>query len=242
MQKSTNLNNVVALENVTKRYGAELVPAVEGVSFQVAKEELVCIVGPSGCGKSTILKMIAGLEKPTSGQILKPDNVAMVFQSGALLPWLTVFDNVALPLKEQHLASNKVTQTVLKYLAMTGLSEFEQKYPRELSGGQRQRVGIARALAVSPELLLLDEPFSALDPKTTEELHQDVIKIWKETRQTIIMVSHLIEEAVSLASRVILMRQGKMEKIYPIDLPRPRREQEHGFAQAVQDIRREFFR
>ena len=132
--------------------------------------------------------------------------------------------------------------TALQYIAMTGLSGFEQKYPRELSGGQRQRVGIARALAVDPSVLLLDEPFSALDPKTTEELHKDIINIWRDTKKTIVMISHLIEEAVSLADQVLLIKNHTNAKTFTIDLSRPRRDSEMEFSREVSKIRTEFFK
>jgi NitT/TauT family transport system ATP-binding protein len=172
----------------------------------------------------------------------KPDNVAMVFQSGALLPWLTALDNVGLGLAAKGLAPIHVRAESEKYIAMMGLREFAAKYPRELSGGQRQRVGIARAFAVDPDVLLLDEPFSALDPKITEELHRDVLKIWQSTGKTIVMVSHAIEEAVTLADRIFLVKNHTIEKTFSITLPRPRRDNETGFAHEVQQVRREFFK
>ena len=165
----------------------------------------------------------------------------MAFQSGALFPWLTVFENAALGLRQMGASESEVSRVVEKNLRAMNMHAFESKYPADLSGGQRQRVGIARALAVDPEVLLLDEPFSALDPKTTAELHDDIIAIWRETKKTVVMVSHLIEEAVSLADRVILMRDGTVDSVFPVDLPYPRRESEN-FHRDVMRIRREFFR
>src|SRR5262249_34994340 len=144
-------------------------------------------------------------------------------------------------LRANNLSKRKANQAVAKYLDMMGLVDFLSKFPRELSGGQRQRVGIARALAVEPQVLLLDEPFSALDAKTTEELHKDVLNIWSQTRTTIVMVSHLIEEAVSLADRIILMKNFSVSTVFTIDLPRPRRESGELFSHEVNKIRREFF-
>ncbi len=145
-------------------------------------------------------------------------------------------------LRAQAKSKKNIEQEGKKYLEMVGLADFAQKYPRELSGGQRQRVGLARALAVEPKLMLLDEPFSALDPKTTEDLHKDLLKIWKETAISVVMVSHLIEEAVSLADRVVLMKEGHIEEIFPITLSYPRRENGVAFHEEVQKIRRAFFK
>ena len=239
MQNDSDLNKVVALTRVTKAYPHEE-PAVRDVSFSVSSGEFVCVIGPSGCGKSTLLKLIAGLEKPTAGNIVRPDNVSMVFQSGALFPWLSVVDNVSIGLRAQGMVPLKATAVAREYLALLGLTGFEQKYPRELSGGQRQRVGIARALAVKPSVLLLDEPFSALDPKTNFFLHEDLIKIWKETKVTVIMVSHLIGEAVALAERVVFMENGAIKQTFPITISYPRHEQGVAVLSEIEKIRRVF--
>lgn len=233
---------MISFINVSKTYSGNLQPSLNGVNFAVQDGEFFCIVGPSGCGKSTILKIIANLENASSGEAICPDNAAMVFQSGALLPWLNVYENVAFGLRAKKIAERKAKEECLKYIEITGLKEFESKYPRDLSGGQRQRVGLARALAINPKVLLLDEPFSALDTGTTEELHKDLIKIWQTTKKTIVMVSHSIEEAVSLAGRIMLMKAGKEEKIYEVKLPYPRRELEADFIHHVQTIRKEFFK
>jgi NitT/TauT family transport system ATP-binding protein len=242
MQNDTNLNNIIVFEKVSKTYEPNDEIALRDVSFSVKNGEFACIIGPSGGGKSTILKLIAGLEKESSGKITKPEHISMVFQAGALLPWLTVFDNVALGLRAKKEPEAKIKTISEKYIEMVGLSGLEGKYPRELSGGQRQRVGIARALAVDPEVLLLDEPFSALDPKTTEELHRDVLAIWAKTKKTIVMVSHLIEEAVSLADTIFLIKDYTVAHAFSISLSRPRRENEEQFAHEVMQVRREFFK
>ncbi len=241
MPNDSNLNNLITFENVSKIYEPTKEVALRDVSFSVKTGEFVCVIGPSGGGKSTILKLIAGLEEPSSGKIMKPPHISMVFQAGALLPWLNVYGNVAFGLSRRRESDAKTKSTVEKYISLVGLSGMEQKCPRELSGGQRQRVGIARALAVDPEVLLLDEPFSALDPKTTEELHQDLLKIWSATGKTIVMVSHLIEEAVALADEVILMKDYTIAHAFPIALPRPRRANEASFAHEVMEVRRAFF-
>ena len=242
MHNDSDSTNIITFEKVTKFYDGEITPAVRSVSFEVKQGEFVCIVGPSGCGKSTALKLIAGLDEPTSGIVHHPHNVAMAFQSGALFPWLTVFENVALGLRQQGMRGENLKHAVEKELIAVKMQKFAEKYPGEISGGQRQRVGIARALAVNPSVLLLDEPFSALDPKTTAELHQDILDIWRETKKTIVMVSHLIEEAVALADTVILMRQGMIDSIFPITLPYPRHEQGGEFMRDVLQIRKEFFK
>ncbi|KKW30336.1 MAG: ABC-type transport system ATP-binding protein (Probable substrate nitrate/sulfonate/bicarbonate) [Candidatus Kaiserbacteria bacterium GW2011_GWC2_52_8b] len=235
------MNNVIEFSEVGKRYAGEKNAAVRRMSFGVGEGEFVCLVGPSGGGKTTVLKLIAGLEEPTNGIIKKPANVAMSFQAGALFPWLTAFENVALGLREKSMPEEELARTVDRQLEMLGIFQYRGKYPADLSGGQRQRVGIARALAVDPAVLLLDEPFSALDPKTTAELHDDLIQVWQRTKKTIVMVSHLIEEAVSLADRVILIREGTIDSIYKIELPYPRREN-IGFHHDVMHIRKEFFK
>lgn len=213
----------VVLENISKSYpGTPKKWAIRDISLNVAQGEFFCLVGPSGCGKSTLLKTIIGIEEATSGQISKPEKISMVFQSGALLPWLTVEENTAFGLQMLDTPKHLVRNDVEGYLRMVGLVGFNKKYPRELSGGQRQRVGIARALAVKPEVLLLDEPFSALDPLTTAELHKDLLQIWQETKITIIMVSHLLEEAIYLGQRIGVMGGGELKEIIEVNLPSPR--------------------
>jgi NitT/TauT family transport system ATP-binding protein len=235
------MEKIINFEKVGKTYTGETKPAVHDVSFFVNEGEFVCFIGSSGCGKSTTLKLIAGLETPTMGTIAKPQRVGMTFQSGALFPWLTVYENAALGLRQTHMAEEEITRVVDRELRRIQMLAFSHRYPHELSGGQRQRVGIARSLAIDPHVLLLDEPFSALDPKTTAELHDDIIRIWQETKKTIVMVSHLIEEAVSLADRVILMKDGTVAAEYKVELPYPRRESD-GFHRDVMNIRRDFFK
>lgn len=234
-------DTVISLRNVYKAYlSTPKKFALEDFTLEIQKGEFFCIVGPSGCGKSTVLKIISGLETPTTGQITKPENITMVFQSGALFPWMSVEENISFGLRMKNFPSHKIQEMVKVYLQMIGLEKFRDKYPRELSGGQRQRVGIARALAVEPEALLLDEPFSALDPLTTDELHHDLLKIWQQTKTTIVMVSHSLEEAVLLAGRIGVMGEGNLKGILDISLPRPRNEHEEDFLQEVGKARRLF--
>ncbi len=238
-QKDTNLTNPTVLKNIGKAYFGSKMPAVSDINLEVEKAEFLCLVGPSGCGKSTILKLIAGLEPPTAGTIEKPESVGMVFQSGALLPWLTVEENVAFPIYAKEGSKEKAEDITNKYIQMVALNAFKLKYPRELSGGQKQRVGIARALASEAEVLLLDEPFSALDSVTTNELHKDLLRIWQETGKTIVMVSHLIEEAILLADRIAIMQQGKLKNIVDVSLRRPRREEDRKFPELLEKIKHE---
>ena len=251
-------NPIITFKNVSKEFNAHE-PDARGVSFkniglyetnlEIESGDFVCIIGASGSGKSTLLNLIAGLEEPTGGQIVKPDNVSMVFQNAALLPWFTVYENVEVALQglPKYLDGNNVTKIelkkeALKYIEMMGLGNFLENYPRELSGGQKQRVGIARALAVNTDVLLLDEPFSALDIQTSIELHRDILKIWKETGKTIVMVSHLIEEAVNLANRIILIEDHKIAQIFPVTVSRPRHEQTTEFMSEVNKIRNAFLK
>jgi ABC-type nitrate/sulfonate/bicarbonate transport system ATPase subunit len=227
----------IVFEHVSKSYETPPAFVVRDFSLSIRKGEFFCFVGASGCGKSTVLKMIAGIEEPTEGRLHRPDRVGMVFQSYALLPWLTVHDNVAFAPKMQRLTEDRIEEIADRYLRMVHLEAFADKLPRALSGGQRQRVGIARALAVEVPVLLLDEPFSALDPIITDELHDDLLRIWQETGKTIVMVSHHFEEAVTLADRVAVMCEGRLTEIIDITLPRPRSEDDLAFVSEVKRVR-----
>ncbi len=231
---------MIVLENVSKVFAGTHDIALRSVSLKVRTGSFICIIGPSGCGKSSLLKIVAGIEQASSGHVQKPTTIAMVFQNGALFPWLTVFDNIAFGLQSLGLNQAEIDNRVFTYMEMVGLRDLSEKYPRELSGGQRQRVGIARALAVKPSVLLLDEPFSALDVKTTDELHHDIVHIWQETGITIVMVSHLIEEAVALGDEVVLMNNGQIVETFPITLHRPRHERGSAFVAITEPIRQRF--
>lgn len=231
------MTKIISLKNISKIYKTAKVTAVSNINFEVEDGEFFCFVGPSGCGKSTILKLIGGIETPTTGVIEKPNQVSMVFQSGALLPWMSVEENISFVNKVRGFSSLKAGELTSKYLHMVDLGEFRFRYPRELSGGQKQRVGIARALAVEPRVLLLDEPFSALDPLTTDELHRYLLKIWHETKKTVVMVSHSIEEAILLSDRVAIMKQGGIKEIIEVNLKRPRNEDSKEFQTLLAKIK-----
>jgi NitT/TauT family transport system ATP-binding protein len=231
------LTKIIDFKNVSRVYKAVKVTAISDVDFEVNEGEFFCLIGPSGCGKSTILRLIGGIELPTSGTIEKPNEVSMVFQSGALLPWMSVEENVSFVNKVKDISHMRIEEQTTKYLKMVDLEALRFRYPRELSGGQRQRVGIAQALAVEPKVLLLDEPFSALDPVTTDELHECLLKVWQETGKTIVMVSHSIEEAALLSDRIAVMRQGGIKEIVQVPLKRPRNEESKEFLQLLDSIK-----
>jgi NitT/TauT family transport system ATP-binding protein len=207
------------------------VPALDGVSFSIEPEEIVAVVGPSGCGKSTLLGIVAGLLPPTTGAVYfegpgRPGAplTATVFQEFALFPWRTVRRNVELGLEELGLPAAERAERARRYLAMAELEGFEDKYPHQLSGGMRQRVGIARALAVDPAVLLMDEPFSALDAQTRTLMMEELLGIWERTRTSIAYVTHNIQEAVYMADRVVVLsrRPGRVLDVVQSGLPRPR--------------------
>jgi NitT/TauT family transport system ATP-binding protein len=241
----------VLVENVSKVYadrGGQPVEALAGVTFTVEAEELVAVVGPSGCGKSTLLNMVAGLLPPSAGAIafegaLTPGRppTAMVFQEFALFPWRTVQANVEFGLEEAGRPARERHALARRFIDLTGLGGFERKYPHQLSGGMRQRVGIARALAVDPAVLLMDEPFSALDAQTRQLMQEELLAIWERTRKTILYVTHNIHEAVWMADRVVVLsrRPGRVLEIVPVELKRPRAEAmltERALLQAVERI------
>lgn len=206
--------------------------AVENVSFSLNEGEFVCLLGPSGCGKSTILNAIAGLIKPAAGEILIDGSVvcgtgkdrSVVFQSPALMPWRTVIDNVRYGLDVWRIPRDEANHRAHEMLRLVGLSGREDSYPHELSGGMQQRVNLARALAVNPKLLLLDEPFAALDAQTREAMQVELLRLWSGLHKTALFVTHQIDEAVLLADRVIVFSKGpgRVREIIPVCLERPR--------------------
>ncbi len=206
--------------------------ALEQASFALAAHEFVSIIGPSGCGKSTLLRILAGLVPPSGGEVLldgtpvtEPHSkVGLVFQHANLMPWRTALRNVMLPLEVQGMPKEEAGRRAAEMLLLVGLEGFEGALPRELSGGMRQRVALARALVHDPDLLLLDEPFGALDALTRERMNWELLRIWQHQRKTVLMVTHSIPEAIYLSDRVLIMsnRPGRIKRDVTIDLPRPR--------------------
>ncbi|MCT2279815.1 ABC transporter ATP-binding protein [Micromonospora chalcea] len=206
--------------------------ALSDINLTVRRGEFISVVGPSGCGKTTLLKILAGLSPKTGGavriagrDVTKPlPEVGMVFQAPTLLPWRTIFDNVMVPAEIQRLDPRRHRERAQQLLEMVGLNGFEQKYPHELSGGMQQRAGICRALVHDPAVLLMDEPFGALDAMTREYMNVELLRIWQESNQTIVLVTHSIPEAVFLSDRVVVLspRPGRIAEVMDIDLERPR--------------------
>ncbi len=222
------------IDNVVKEYVGNKgkTVALNGVSLDIKENEFICVVGPSGCGKSTLLNIIAGLLEPTSGAVyldgkkIEGTGVerGVVFQGYALFPWRTVLKNVMFGLEMKRMPKDQAEQIAKKYIKAVGLEGFEHAYPKELSGGMRQRVAIARAYAADPEVLLLDEPFGALDAQTRVQLQSELLNTWEHEKKTCFFITHDVDEAIILAQRVIIMsaRPGRIKKIVDIDIPYPR--------------------
>ena len=222
------------IDNVYKEYQGRngKTVALNGVSLDIKENEFICVVGPSGCGKSTLLNIIAGLLEPTSGTVSLDGKViegtgverGVVFQQYALFPWRTVLKNVMFPLEMKKVPKAEAEAIARKYIKSVGLEGFEKSFPKELSGGMKQRVAIARAYAANPEVLLLDEPFGALDAQTRVQLQTELLETWEKERKTCFFITHDVDEAVILAQRVIIMsaRPGRIKKIVDIDIPYPR--------------------
>ncbi|MHA2609539.1 MAG: ABC transporter ATP-binding protein [bacterium JZ-2024 1] len=242
---------VLRLEHIYKNFSlpqGELT-VLEDINFGVSEGEFLAIVGPSGSGKSTLLRLIAGTILPTSGRIWYKGRYqkgvnrecALVFQNFGLIPWLTVLQNVLLALEGRGVPEAERMRRATFYLDKVGLDGFEEAYPRELSGGMKQRVGLARAFAVEPEILLMDEPFSNLDTLTALNMREDLIDLWYDDKipvKTIIMVTHLLEEAVELADRIIVMKPhpGRIQEVITVSLPRPRERRSPEFQNLVDEI------
>lgn len=234
--------------DISKNFILENEPfeVVKNVSFEVGNGEFVALVGPSGCGKSTLIRIMIGLEKADSGQVefdgknLKAGDgiAAMIFQHFALFPWMSTYGNIEFGLKMQGVDKQKRKKIVDELIDEVGLAGFANKHPKELSGGMRQRVGIARALAISPKLLLCDEPFSALDAFTADNLRTDLLSIWKRRKMTVVLVTHLVEEAAEMADKVIVFtpRPGKVERLVENKLPRPRNKRSKPFFEMADEL------
>ncbi len=239
----------IFFDDVRKQFNGRsgLVNALDGINLRIEEGEFVCLLGPSGCGKSTLCNMLAGFDSPTSGSVsldsvpVKAPSIerAMMFQEAALFPWLTVRQNVAFGLKSLKKSKAESDATIEKFLRMVHLWQFADAQPHELSGGMKQRVALARALAVNPKVLLMDEPFAALDAQTRDHLHVELHNIWRETRKTVVFVTHNVREAVTLATRVVVFtaRPGKIKIEYSLeDLEFPRRTTETLVAETVSRI------
>ena len=238
----------VSVNGVSKQFAGEktVVQALEDVSFQVNPGEFVCVVGPSGSGKTTLFRIIGGLEAATEGTVYlngdpveKPSpDMGIVFQEYHLFPWRTVRDNVAFGLEKQGVPGEERERRVGQLLELVGLDGFGGAYPKELSGGMKQRVGIARALAVDPDLLLMDEPFGAVDAQTRAVLQDELLELWRHTEKTVLFITHDVEEAVKLADRVVVMASepGSVRDIVDIDLPRPRSRSNPGFGEYYERV------
>jgi NitT/TauT family transport system ATP-binding protein len=239
----------LSLRNVCLHYRAangKTLLALDNIDLNVNPGEFLCIVGPSGCGKSTLLHLIAGLTAPTSGSVLMDGQSVkgpgtdriLIFQELGLFPWLTVRQNVEFPLRVQGVSRAERKSVAEEYLKLVHLAQFGESYIHQLSGGMRQRVALARALATEPDVLLMDEPFAALDAQTRDLLHDELERIWVRTGRTIIFVTHNVREAVRLADRVALFtfRPGRIKREFKIDLPRPRQLEEHNVAMSAREI------
>ena len=239
----------IALSGVFRSYAnsrGSFTPALQNIDLEIEQGEFVCIVGPSGCGKSTLLHLLAGLDRPTTGAVTVDGSPVkgpgtdriLLFQELGLFPWLTVRQNVEFGLRMAGASKTDRRDQARVFLRMVHLSHFEDHYIHQLSGGMKQRVALARSLALRPKILLMDEPFAALDAQTRDMLHDELERIWKETSPTIVFVTHNVREAVRLGDRVLLMsfRPGRIKKEFEIDLPRPRHVEDSDVAQLSKEI------
>lgn len=225
----------LVLKNLSKSFAGEGKAEVEALShidLDVSDGEFVSVLGPSGCGKTTLLRIIAGLDHPSGGEILLDGKMidgpcprmAMIFQEYSLYPWRTVIDNIAFGLEMKGVEKEQRREKAFEFLELVGLVDFAGNYPFELSGGMRQRVAVARALAIDPQILLMDEPFGALDAQTRNMLQRELLEIWEKTKKTVLFVTHSVDEAIYLSDRVVVLtaRPGTIREMVSIDLPRPR--------------------
>ncbi|MCC7040390.1 MAG: ABC transporter ATP-binding protein [Burkholderiales bacterium] len=227
--------STITIRNVSKTFSAadgREVLALQNVGLEIADNEFVCLIGKSGCGKTTLLNMIAGFIAPSAGEILVDNEPVMgpgkgkgvVFQQFALFPWLTAEGNIAFAARQRGLSRPEAAGLARELIALVHLSGFEEKYPSELSGGMQQRVSIARALAIDPRILLMDEPLGALDEMTRHTMQEELLQIWASKKKTVVFVTHSVSEAILLSDRIVIMgaRPGRIVREYRIDIPRPR--------------------
>jgi ABC-type nitrate/sulfonate/bicarbonate transport system ATPase subunit len=248
----TTRRGEVAIRGLSKSFAlnGHRLNVLRDLRLDIRGGEILAVVGPSGCGKTTLLRILAGLEVPDTGEVLIDDasvhgvgmERAIIFQEPRLLPWLTVLGNVAFGLDVRGNAKSYAEEKARHYIRLVGLSDFEDAYPRQLSGGMAQRVGIARALTVQPEILLLDEPLGALDAMTKITMQEELARIWREEEVTMILVTHDLEEAIYLADRVLVMpkERGATMRVIDIDLPRPRDRSENRFVRHREALLRDF--
>lgn len=222
----------IVVDRVSKVFRGAAGPALQDCGLEVRPNEVLCVIGPSGCGKTTLLRIIDGLTRPDSGRVLFDGkeiagprrDVAMVFQHFGLFPWKTVYENVAYGLRVHGGSDQQIRKTVPQYIELVGLRGFERHYPYQLSGGMQQRVGLARAFAVDPSVLLMDEPFGSLDAQTREVMQEELLRLWRIQQKTLVFVTHSIDEAIILGDRVALMthRPGRIKDVVEVAIPRPR--------------------
>lgn len=245
------LDTAIKISNITKDFNNGMIKALGPISFDISRGEFVSIVGPSGCGKSTLLKILAGLMEQTDGSITIGDkvisgpstDVGIAFQAPTLLPWRTVIKNIMLPLTVNGVDDKYSKNKAQELIELVGLKEFSDRFPHELSGGMQQRVAIARALVTKPKVLLMDEPFGALDEFTRETMNEELLRIWERDTKTIVFITHSIEEAVFMSDRVVVMsaRPGIVSEIIDINLERPRKSemrQDNQMFELIKTIRR----
>ncbi|WP_395542448.1 ABC transporter ATP-binding protein [Neotabrizicola sp. sgz301269] len=252
MTQVTTRRGEVAVRNLSKSFAlnGQRLNVLRDLDLDIRGSEALAIVGPSGCGKTTLLRVLAGLEAPDAGEVRIDDapvqgigaERAIIFQEPRLLPWLTVLGNVAFGLQVRGIAAAEAEARARQYIRLVGLTEFETAYPRQLSGGMAQRVGIARALTVQPEILLLDEPLGALDAMTKLTMQEELARIWRDEGVTLVLVTHDLEEAIFLADRVLVLpkEKGATPRLIDIDLPRPRDRSEARFVEMRRRLMAEF--
>ncbi|HSX42410.1 MAG TPA: ABC transporter ATP-binding protein [Candidatus Saccharimonadales bacterium] len=233
---TTNSEPIITVQNVSKTfqiYGRAGETVLSEVNFDIRRSEFLTLIGPSGCGKSTLLRLLAGLDRKFTGTITRSPGlkISLVFQNFALFSWLTVEENIGFGLRMNGQNEGLIKKRVAEEMKLVGLEGFGNKHPKELSGGMKQRVGLARAMVMDPDVLYMDEPFSALDAFTAKTLRADLLKIWQQRRMTIVLVTHLVDEAVELSDRVVVFsaRPGTVKEVIVNDLPRPRQLREQKF-------------